>query len=250
MRLGHLAFFVVGPAAVFFMRVIRANDFAGLDDVRAKYREAAASGRPLLVCANHLTMFDSIFIHYALATIPSYLRDFRLFSWNVPAIENFKRDVFLRTLTYLSKTIPIDRTGGAAHTRQVLSRIKYLASRGQIFTIFPEGGRSRTGRVEVDRVTSGVGSIARDLEAPLVLCVYLRSEGQKTYGFLPPRGERIHVRAELIAPQTAATGARAAKELSRQIIEKLHDLEVAHFAALEARARVDSGETATSAAGA
>jgi 1-acyl-sn-glycerol-3-phosphate acyltransferase len=230
MRLGHLAFFAIGPAAVVFMRGVRRNRFAGLDEVRKLYRQAAKSGRPVVVCANHLTMFDSIFLHYALATVPEYLRSFRLFTWNVPAVENFKRDPFLRALTYLSKTIAIQRGGSASHTREVLDRIKYLTGRGQIFTIFPEGGRSRTGRVEVERVASGVGSIVRDLERPLVLCVYMRAERQESYGHLPPRGDRIDLRAELIEPTTTAQGVRAAKELSRQIIEKLRDLELAHFA--------------------
>src|SRR4051812_22086226 len=139
MRLGHLAFFGIGPSAVVFMRLIRGNSFEGIEPVRRAYREAASSGRPVIVCANHLTMFDSIFLHYVLASVPSYLRSFRLFSWNVPAVENFKRDPFLRALTYLAKTIPIDRTGTAAHYRAVLDRIKYLAARGEIFTIFPEG---------------------------------------------------------------------------------------------------------------
>src|SRR5579859_56970 len=141
-RLGHAAFFAIGPAAVFFMRIVRRNSFVGLDEVRRVYREAARSGRPVLVCANHLNMFDSIFLHYALATVPEYMREFRLFTWNVPAVENFKRDTFLAALTYLSKTIPIDRGGGPAHYRAILDRIKYLTARGEIFTIFPEGGRS------------------------------------------------------------------------------------------------------------
>src|SRR5258706_6812610 len=107
MRIGHLAFFGIGPAAVVFMRILRANRFEGFREVRRLYREAAESGRPVIVCANHLTMFDSVFIHHALASLPQYFREFRLFTWNVPAVENFKRDPFLRALTYLAKTIPI-----------------------------------------------------------------------------------------------------------------------------------------------
>jgi len=243
-RLGHLAFFAIGPAAVFFMRGIRRNSFAGLEEVRRVYRDAARSGRPVLVCANHLNMFDSIFLHYALATVPEYLREFRLFTWNVPAVENFKRDTFLRALTYLSKTIPIDRAGGPAHYRAILDRIKYLtASRGQIFTIFPEGGRSRTGRVEPERVTAGVGNIVRDLEKPIVVCVYMRGEEQTTYGSLPARGDRLHVRAEAIEPTTKASGVRATKELARQIIEKLCELEAKHFAAIPGSEPEPSGGT-------
>jgi 1-acyl-sn-glycerol-3-phosphate acyltransferase len=231
-RAGHLAFFGIGPAAVIFMRVLRKNAFEGVGEVRRLYREAAASGRPLIVCANHLTMFDSVFLHYALGSIPSYLKDFRLLAWNVPAVENFKRDPFLRALTYLAKTIPIDRDGSAVHYRNVLERIKYLASRGEIFTIFPEGGRSRTGRVDKERAATGVGTIVRDLEAPLVLCIYMRGARQETFGVLPPRGDVLHVRAELITPKTTAVGLRAAKELSRQIVDKLAELEESHFTSL------------------
>ncbi len=231
-RVGHLAFFGIGPAAVVFMRLLRGNAFEGVDEVRRVYHEAAATGRPLLICANHLTMFDSVFLHYALGSVPSYLRDFRLLAWNVPAVENFKRDPFLRALTYLAKTIPIDRGGNAAHYRGVLERIKYLSARGEIFTIFPEGGRSRTGRVEKEKAATGVGTIVRDLENPLVLCVYLRGARQESLGVLPHRGDKLYVRAELIAPTTTAVGLRAAKELSRQIVDKLADLEEAHFAAL------------------
>lgn len=229
-RAGHLAFFGIGPAAVVFMRLLRGNTFEGLAEVRRAYREAAATGRPLLICANHLTMFDSIFLHYALASVPAYLKDFRLLAWNVPAVENFKRDPFLRALTYLAKTIPIDRGGNAAHYRSVLERIKFLAARGEIFTIFPEGGRSRTGRVEKDRAATGVGTIVRDLEAPLVLCVYMRGARQESLGVLPLWGDVLHVSAKVIAPTTDAVGLRAAKELSRQIVDTIGELEARYFA--------------------
>lgn len=230
MRVGHLAFVGIGPAAVLFMRCVRGNSFDGVDEVRRLYREAAATRRPLLICGNHLTMFDSLFLHYALGSVPSYLRDFRLLSWNVPAVENFKRDPFLRALTYLAKTIPIDRAGNATHYRGVLERIKYLAARGEIFTIFPEGGRSRTGRVDKERAATGVGAILRDLKDPLVLCIYMRGEKQRGFGVLPSRGDVLHVRAEVLAPTTTAVGLRAAKDLSRQVVDKLAELEESYFA--------------------
>ena len=227
---GWAAFTLIGPGAVMYMRGLRGNRIEGIESARRVYREAIASGRPTLVCPNHLTMFDSIFLHHAFASVADYLRDFRRFSWNVPAIENFKKNPFLRAITYLGKTVPIDRHGDARHHKKVLDTIKYLVSSGEVCTIFPEGGRSRTGRIDPSKVTSGVGHVLKDLDRPQVLCTYLRGEKQKTWSFLPARGDTLHLYVELLEPVTAERGARASRDLSRQVIDKLKQMEDAHFA--------------------
>lgn len=247
-RWGRLAFTIIGPGAVFYMRVIRGNRIEGVENARRVYRDAIASGRPLLVCPNHLTMFDSIFLHHAFAKITEYLADWRLFSWNVPAIENFKQNPFLRAVTYLGKTIPIDRSGDARHHKSVLDKIKYLVASGEVCTIFAEGGRSRSGRVEPANVTSGVGHILKDLENPQVLCVYLRGAHQESFSFLPRRGDTLHLYVELLEPTTHARGLRASRELSRQVIEKLKEMEDAHFAGA-ARGGAKTGSNGASPSG-
>lgn len=226
---GRAAFPVVGPTVIAYLRFVRKNRIRDRAAVRRAYRELTRTERPLVVCANHLTMFDSLFLHWALASPARYLLDFRLFAWNVPAVENFKRGLLLRALTYLGKTVPIDRGGSPEHHREVLAKLAWLAAHGQICTIFPEGGRSRTGRVEPDRVTYGVGHILKELERPLVLCVYLRGERQTTWGYLPERGDELYVALELLEPTTTATGLRAARDLSRQVAERLKQMEERYF---------------------
>src|SRR5512140_2434367 len=111
---GRAAFTIVGPGAVFYMRVLRGHRIEGMAEARRIYEETRAKGRPILVCANHLTMLDSIYLHHAFASVADYLRDLRRFSWNVPAIANFQRTLFPRTITYVGKSIPIDRGGDAS----------------------------------------------------------------------------------------------------------------------------------------
>lgn len=223
--LGWGAFALVGPGSVFTMRVARAHRLEGVGEARRVYREALASGRPLLVCANHLTMVDSAFLHYALAPLGDYVRDFRRFSWNVPAIDHIADQPLLRALCYLGKCVTLDRSGEPEERRAVLARVKYLASHGEIITLFPEGGRSRTGRVDVANVTYGIGEILKDLERPLVLCAYLRGEKQVTYSTVPAFADRLHLRVELLEPRTTLGGLRAARDLSRQVIAKLKAME-------------------------
>jgi 1-acyl-sn-glycerol-3-phosphate acyltransferase len=175
-------------------------------------------------------MVDSIYLHHAFASIADYLVSFRRFSWNVPAVENFKRHPLLRMLTYVGKTIPIDRGGDATHLKKVLDKIKHVVSRGDVCTLFPEGGRSRTGRVEPSKVTSGIGHILRDLDRPRVLCSYLRGARQTTWSTVPARDDTLHLYVEVLEPETKATGLRASRDLARQVVDKIKAMEDAHFA--------------------
>jgi 1-acyl-sn-glycerol-3-phosphate acyltransferase len=239
-----LTFGAIGPLAILFMRGIRANRIEGMDQARRVYRCALASGRPTVVAANHLTLTDSFYLHHGLDSLGAYMRDFRRLSWNVAAIENFGRHPIVRTITYLGKTLLIDRAGDAEHHRQVLDTITYLVARGEVCTIFPEGGRSRSGRVEADKVTYGIGRILSRLHNPIVVCAYLRGDRQTTWSALPKRGDTLHLRAEILEPKpgesSSANGAnqaskanmhglRASRELARQVIEKLKSMEDEHF---------------------
>jgi 1-acyl-sn-glycerol-3-phosphate acyltransferase len=228
--LGWAAFAIVGPGALFFTRFLRGNRIVGLEEARNTYRRALSAGRPTLVCGNHLTLIDSIFIHDGLASLGDYLLDFRRFSWNVPAVENFASSWPLRLFTYLGKCIPIDRAGDAAHHKDTLDKITHLVARGDVCTIFPEGARSRSGRVDTANVTYGIGHILRELERPQVVCAYLRGERQETWGALPARGDTLHLSVEIVEPVTKERGLRASRDLARQVIRKLAAMEEAHFA--------------------
>jgi hypothetical protein len=228
---GRMAFPIVGGGAIAYMHLIRRHRIVGVEEARRTYRRALSTGRPTLICANHLTMVDSAFLHRAFASVGEYLRDFRRFAWNVPAAEHFMSNAALRTIVYLGKCIPIARTGDGANAKQVLDTIKELVSHGEVVTLFPEGARSRTGRVEPENVTYGIGEILRDLDRPQVLCAYLRGEHQETWSNMPARGDTMHLRVELLEPVTQERGLRASRDLSRQVINRLKDMEEAHFAA-------------------
>ena len=222
---GRMAFPWLATGAVAYMRFIRRHRVPNVDALRREFAEIASRGRPIVVCANHLTMVDSVFLLYALGSLPRYLVSYRLFSWNVAAAENFQANAFLRVMTYLNKTIPIEREGTQEHRSRVLAKLGHLASRGDIVTIFPEGRRSRTGRIEPDEVTYGVGQILKDLRDPIVVCAYVRGERQRTFSNMPEKGDVVHVDLEVLEPVATSKGLRAARDLSRQVILKLKEME-------------------------
>ena len=197
---------------------------------RAEYRRVRAESKaPILICANHLTMFDSFVIGWAIGYDRDYLRDFGALPWNTPERVHFASNWWKRLLAYLYKCVPVTRGSDRTEVAKVLEKVRWLLGRGQVALVFPEGGRSRSGRVDVDAAAYGVGRIVNALPGCRVLCVYLRGEGQETYTDLPRRGERFRVQVACIEPTSDRAGLRGSLEVARQITARLAEMERRHF---------------------
>lgn len=226
---GNVAIFPLGGAIVLILIIIRRYRIENIKEIRRQYRDVMLSGRPVLICANHLTLIDSVVMQWAFASQLRYLFNYRWFSWNVPAVENFKQKLGRRIITYVGKCVPIDRWGSREHTDGVLARISYLMSEGEPFTVFPEGTRSRSGRIEIENVTYGVGQMVMDTPGCQVLCVYMRGNKQDSYSDVPPRGSRFNLDLKLFEPRTELGGRRGQREIAIQIIGKLKEMEIRYF---------------------
>lgn len=180
---------------------------------------------PLVICANHLTMIDSMLLGAVLFPTSHYMFSFRHLPWNLPEIQNFGRKFWVRIMCYLGKCVYVERAGSAASKDLTLAKVKFLMSENETILIFPEGGRSRTGRVNPELASYGVGSILQDFPDCSVLCVYLRGRGQESYSFFPKRRERFQCSVDLIKPRTAENGRRGSKDLTLQIMNTLKKLE-------------------------
>ncbi len=222
---GWATFMIIGPCSVFVMRILRKNRIEGVEEARKIYREALASGRPTLICCNHLTMVDSAYLHWALAPLWEYLLHFQRFSWNVAAIEHLNNNIWLKPIVFLGKTVPIDRGGDEKHRKTVLNKIRWLVSRGEVCTLFPEGTRSRSGRIDPSTVTYGIGQILKDLDRPQVLCAYLRGARQDQMSAVPHYADTLLLKVEVLEPTTVEVGLRATRDLSRQVIARLKAME-------------------------
>lgn len=197
---------------------------------RREYRRIRAESKaPILICANHLTMFDSFVIGQAIGFGLDYLRDFGSLPWNTPERVHFASTWWKRILAYLYKCVPVRRGSDRVEVAKVLEKVRFLLARGEVALVFPEGGRSRSGRVEVEAAAYGVGRIVTALPGCRVFCVYLRGEGQETYTDLPRRGELFHVSVACIEPKTDQRGLRGSLDVARQITARLSEMERRHF---------------------
>lgn len=194
---------------------------------------------PWLVCANHLTMIDSIVLTYGMLSLTGHFTRFRKVPWNLPESNNFqKRNIVLAVLCYMAKCIPVNRGGDRDRMKSTLEKCSYLLSRGHSLMVFPEGGRSRTGRVDTEGFSYGVGRFVKEHPDCKVLCLYLRGDAQTMYGTFPKWGERFSMLMDVLVPERVDyNGVRAQRFYAEQIILKLARMEEEYFAVRRERHR-------------
>lgn len=245
--LGRLAIIIVAP---FYFIIAHALHYRirNLREIRRQCQAAFSAHKgPWLICANHLTMIDSFILSYAAFSFGSHFTRYKKLPWNLPERSNFQSNIFLAVLCYLSKCIPVDRGGSRDKMKRVLDTCVYLLRHGHTIMIFPEGGRSRTGRVDRENFSYGVGRFIQDVENCKVLCMYLRGDRQHKYGLIPAWGDKFDVLVDVLTPAPVEKeGLRAQREYAAQIIERLAQMEEKYFALhRERRSRFgQSGECA------
>lgn len=225
---------LAGPVWVGFsvlvMRFYFRYRIADVKRVRATYRRIRAESKaPLLICANHLTMVDSFLIAWALGSGSYWLSHPDELPWNTPEQTNFGRTRLQRFLIFVAKCIPITRGGAREDVGGVLERVKYLVARGETVCIFPEAGRSRSGRVEESAAAWGVGRIVGAVPGCRVLCVYMRGRVQSSFGVVPAPGDTLDVALACIEPKSDTRGVRRSRDLAAQIVRQLIRMEEEYF---------------------
>lgn len=202
----------------------------GHKELRREYRRICLEqDGSMMICANHLTMIDSFVIAWALGSPWWYFGNFRTLPWNVPERSIFATTPVMRMLVYGLKCVPIVRGGNRAEINGVLARVTHALSKRNVSLIFPEGGRSRTGRVEIDSAASGVGRVCRSVPGCRVMCIYLRGDHQENYSEIPVRGEYFRGSVSMIEPKTDHQGLRGSRDVARQITARLAEMEQEYF---------------------
>ena len=241
-RLGRLAVFVLAPFVYICVRLFGYR----VRDIKRIRRECHALFKnhpgPWIVCANHLTNIDSVILTYAIAPMYRYMLQFRLLPWNLPERTNFQRNIFSTFFCYLAKCIPVNRGGEREEMKRVLEKCIHILDLNQNLLIFPEGGRSRTGRINTQGFSYGVGRFISSSETCKVLCIYMRGDAQEKYSAIPRLREHFSLTCDVLDIQKSdLSGLRAQRHYAEQIITHLAKMEENYFAARRQRhSRLDT----------
>ncbi len=238
--LSHLAAFIYIPLVAVVIRLMGYR-FRDLKAFRQQclnhFREHPGSW---LICANHLTLVDSVFLGYAMLPLWRYLFHYRWLPWNLPERRNFNRNPLDTALCYLTKCIPVTRGGDREEMRRTLDTCHHLLDTGHTILVFPEGGRSRTGRIDVENFSYGVGRFVKNLDRMKILCIYFRGDGQATWSSIPKPGDTFSMAAEVFEPQRLEyNGLKAQRDYAGQIIRQLSRMEERHFESRKRYRRFD-----------
>ncbi len=230
-EVGRLWSVVWVPSAIFVLSVVMRYRIRDVRELRRRFRRLVKeTDKPILICPNHLTMVDSALVTWALGGPWWLVFHYRWVPWNLPEYHNFASVWISRMAAWATKCIPIVRGGERAQVSKVLKRIQHVVSRGDTAIIFAEGGRSRTGRIQMETIAHGMGRIVNSIPDCHALCVYLRGDRQDRWSTIPKRGDSFYVDFEVFRPESENSGMRRSRDFAIQIADRLVQLEEKYFA--------------------
>lgn len=122
-------------------------------DIKVGGYERIPAAGPAILCPNHISFLDSAFL---MLTLPRNIS----FVGKAEYMDSWKTKFIFPALGM----IPIDRSGGEK-SAAALDAAKTVLERGELFGIFPEGTRSRSGRLHKGR--TGAARLAMQLDVPI-----------------------------------------------------------------------------------
>ena len=188
--------------------------------------EHVPAGGAVIVASNHLSFIDSIVIPLA---VPhrrvTFLAKSEYFTEG--GLAGLPRRLFFRGMG----AVPIDRAE-RGDARAALDAALQVLARGWAFGVYPEGTRSRDGRLYRGR--AGIGWLALEAGVPVVPVGLTGTDRVQPIGARFPRVRHVRVRfGEPIRPEAYAALGRARGR--RQLTDDVMDA----VAALSGQVRVD-----------
>jgi 1-acyl-sn-glycerol-3-phosphate acyltransferase len=173
-----------GPAYGRYQRVAKAlltPVFRLLWSVQVTGIDHVPATGPAVLCPNHLAAIDSFML-------PAVLDRSVIYVGKAEYLDDWKT----RRLFPALGMIPIDRRGGA-HAASALDAARAVLMGGGLFAIYPEGTRSRTGKLH--RGHTGAARLALETGAPIIPVGLLGTADVQPVDAVVPRPfKRVEVR--------------------------------------------------------
>jgi 1-acyl-sn-glycerol-3-phosphate acyltransferase len=139
--------------------------------------------RPVIIVANHQSMFDIPAVGYGFRSLyPKFIAKIEL-SKNIPSVSyNLKH----------GKSALIDRKNGAQAVKEIYKLGKLIEVNNYAACIFPEGTRSKTGKIKKFQ-SAGINTLLRAAPSSLIIPFAINGHTKlQEKGFFPLRiGQRI-----------------------------------------------------------
>jgi 1-acyl-sn-glycerol-3-phosphate acyltransferase len=157
---------------------------------------------PLILIANHVNLFDPFFL---LVSFPRWI--------NFMAKEELFRSPFLRPWLHWAGSLSISRRGKVSDKQEMLKSAREALEKGLILGMFPEGGRSRDGKLRKGK--SGSAVIAAKTNVPILPVGIIGTDKIKGISWLCKRPRIVvNVGKPLMLPATSNRMSKSQMESS------------------------------------
>jgi 1-acyl-sn-glycerol-3-phosphate acyltransferase len=178
-------------------------------------REHIPPTGPVIVASNHMSFIDSIVIPLAVPRQVVFLAKAEY--WEGRSLASLPRRMFFRAF----EAVPVERDQ-QRDAQASLSLAAEVLARGDAFGIYPEGTRSRDGRLYRGR--TGVGWLAMTTGAVVLPVGLIGTDRVQPVGARMPRIHRLRVRfGEPIDPKLYAgrSPGQARRQLTDEVMERI-----------------------------
>jgi 1-acyl-sn-glycerol-3-phosphate acyltransferase len=181
-------------------------------------KENVPSAGGVLLASNHLSFIDSFTIPLASPRPVHFLAKSDYFTGQGPG------GVIRREIFTAMGAIPVDRNSASAAQESLDAALQVLRA-GQAFGIYPEGTRSRDGRLYRGR--TGVAWLALTADVPVVPVGLLGTEDIQPVGASMPRLAKVAVKFGAPIHPAAYSGlpaGRARRQLTDDVMDAIREL--------------------------
>jgi 1-acyl-sn-glycerol-3-phosphate acyltransferase len=179
-------------------------------------RENVPPSGPVILASNHLSFIDSIAIPLMAPRTVAYLAKAEY--WQGSGLKGW----FTRTLFTALRAQPVERQAQRAATAALDTALAVLQG-GEAFGIYPEGTRSRDGRLA--RGKTGVAWLALTADCPVVPVAVHGTDRVQPVGARWPRPARIRVTfgEPLVFPEYRgmASKGKVRREVTDRVMERI-----------------------------
>jgi 1-acyl-sn-glycerol-3-phosphate acyltransferase len=177
-------------------------------------RENIPPTGPLIVASNHLSFIDSIVIPLCVPRRVVFLAKAEY--WEGRSLASLPRRIFFKAFT----AVPVAR--GQENATESLNLAAQVLARGDAFGIYPEGTRSRDGRLYRGR--TGVGWLALSTGAVVQPVGLIGTDRVQPIGAKVPRIHRVRVRfGEPVDPKLYAglPPGQARRQITDEVMDRI-----------------------------
>jgi 1-acyl-sn-glycerol-3-phosphate acyltransferase len=178
-------------------------------------RENIPPDGPVILASNHLSFIDSIVIPLSVSRRVVFLAKAEY--WEGRSLASLPRRLFFRTFD----AVPVQREQ-QRDAQASLDLARQVLARGDAFGIYPEGTRSRDGRLYRGR--TGVGWLSMAAAAPVVPVGLVGTDRVQPIGATVPRVHRVRISfGPPVRPEDYADlpPGRARREITDAVMESV-----------------------------